>query len=364
VFKDHVSGLEFLRNGRELCEKGLRFDLRAYECRVFMDFRVVRDGADRAAGTGAEAEAGKASWAKLAAHLQGGGVPNIDDAARELAARPVREPFGELVNAGFFSWLLEKRVRGPEERLEGSAGEQAAEKAGKVARGVMRLAGMEESECEGDAGAAVAESVRRDFEAILQLPVFSRRFPGEGSAEYEEAVRYLLSELGEGGAAWTWLFCWAGLRALGSTKRIVEWRLGPIIAAAGRDMGLDGAAIDGWTGSLPALAPYWRWHEAGETPEEVVARLAEAMFAEADVQRAIEVNEYQGVRYFNKEAFEGLLWRLMAIAAVDIAADSERPADSVPAALVGAYRAVELLRDAEARSGYDFDAFIKLVTVT
>ncbi len=359
VFKDFVSGLEFIRNARELREKGLRVDLRAYECRVFLDFRVVKDDG------GEGEESGKGLWAKLAAYLQGGGVPNLEEEARDFVARPVREPFGALVNAGFFGWLLGKRVLEPGARLDAAPGEQTAKKAGDVARGVMIMAGLEGSEGSGDARAAVSAAVRRDFEAILQLLVIGRRFPAAGSPGNEAAVRYLLSGLSEGAAGWTWLFCWAGIRALGSRDRIAEWRLGPIIAGAARDMDLDAAAAEGMAGSLLALAPFRRWAEAGETPADVVARVAETIFTEADVQRALGVNEYQGVRYFNKEAFERLLWLLMAIAAVDITAvDSARPAAAVPGGLLSAYRAVELLKDAEARSGYDFDKLLRLIKGT
>jgi glycosidase len=354
VFKDQISGLEFLRNARELCERGLHLELKAYECRVFMDFRIVRAG-------GGEGPGGEI-WAKLAEYLQGGGVPNIDEAARDFTARPAREPFRELVNAGFFTWLLGKRVTEPDGRLDAAAGEQAAEKAGNVARGVMILAGLEETDCSGDAQEAVSSVVRRDFEAILQLPVVGSRFPGAGARGYGAAVRYLLSGLAEGAPAWTWLFCWAGLRALGSTSRIAEWRLGPIIAATGRDMGLAAAAAEGTVGSLLALAPYRSWHEAGKTRRDTVRRIAETMFAEGDVQRALGVNEYQGVRYFNKEAFESLIWLLMAIAAVDITADSGRPVAEVPATLRSAFRAIRLLQDAEARSGYDFDKLVDELT--
>jgi hypothetical protein len=53
---------------------------------------------------------------------------------------------------------------------------------------------------------------------------------------------------------------------------------------------------------------------------------------------------------------------LMAIAAVDITADSGRPVAEVPATLRSAFRAIRLLQDAEARSGYDFDKLVDELT--
>jgi len=41
IFKDYVTGLEYIRSCRELMEKGLYVELGGYQCHVFMDFRFV-----------------------------------------------------------------------------------------------------------------------------------------------------------------------------------------------------------------------------------------------------------------------------------------------------------------------------------
>ena len=43
IFQDHVTGLEYIRSSKELCEKGLYVELGAYKYQVFIDFREVRD---------------------------------------------------------------------------------------------------------------------------------------------------------------------------------------------------------------------------------------------------------------------------------------------------------------------------------
>jgi hypothetical protein len=385
IFRERFAGLEYLRNARELWEKGLRLELRAYECRVYLDFRIVRDeaetagaagtaGTKKAEGTGrAEGERGRsrARWAEVAGELGGQGVPDVEDAAREFHFRPVSEPFREFVHAGFFRWLLAQRAgagkaggsavgaSGGANRgavLNPEPGMQAAAKAGAIARGVMRLTGLEGGQCADAAREAVGAAVRRDVEAILRLACL-----GAGD---KPARRYLSSALEAGDGLWLWLFGWAAIRAVGTADRIERWQLGPILATAARDAGLDQAEAGWMADSLRALAPYRRWYEAGATAEETIARLAATLFAEPAAERALGVNEYRGVRYFNKEAFERLLARLMAIAAVDATADPKRPAAEVTAALASAYEAIELMREAESRSNYDFAAFLKSVTVT
>ena len=43
--RDFVSGLEYLKSSQELGEQGMRFELRAYDRRVLLDFREVHDSA-------------------------------------------------------------------------------------------------------------------------------------------------------------------------------------------------------------------------------------------------------------------------------------------------------------------------------
>jgi glycosidase len=41
IFKDYVTGLEYIRSCRELTDKGLYLELRGYQCHVFLDWRLV-----------------------------------------------------------------------------------------------------------------------------------------------------------------------------------------------------------------------------------------------------------------------------------------------------------------------------------
>ncbi|NVN89071.1 MAG: alpha-amylase [Desulfuromonadales bacterium] len=71
AFRDVSSGLEFLRSGQELTEKGLYAELGEYEFHVFLDFRMIRDDSD-------------GSWKGLCAALNGLGVENLEDERRQV----------------------------------------------------------------------------------------------------------------------------------------------------------------------------------------------------------------------------------------------------------------------------------------
>jgi hypothetical protein len=71
IFRDHVSGLEYIRDSKELFEKGLYVELGAYQYHVFIDFREVHDN-----------EWGQ--YAKWEASLNGRGVSNLEEIEREI----------------------------------------------------------------------------------------------------------------------------------------------------------------------------------------------------------------------------------------------------------------------------------------
>src|SRR5262249_52354269 len=72
-------------SGRALKEKGMRFDLGAYQCHVFLDWKHLRDDVHH-------------PWRELQEHLRGRGVPSLADAMRDLQLKPVHDALYSIVN--------------------------------------------------------------------------------------------------------------------------------------------------------------------------------------------------------------------------------------------------------------------------
>lgn len=77
IFRDATSGLEYIRPGRELAEKGLYVELGAYTCHAFVDFREQADG--------------NGQWAEVCKALNGAGVPSVEGKLNEMFRRSVEE---------------------------------------------------------------------------------------------------------------------------------------------------------------------------------------------------------------------------------------------------------------------------------
>jgi len=108
-------------------------------------------------------------YAQVAAYLQGGGVPSVDDAIRELRLQPVHGPFKELANAGMFNWFYTERVREANAILKRAVGDEVEEKATRLFKAINQLNGSAAAEAD------LARSVRVDLEAVMQLLVLPDR---------------------------------------------------------------------------------------------------------------------------------------------------------------------------------------------
>ncbi len=85
TFRDHRTGLRYLRSCHSLAEHGFYAMLGGYQHQAFVDFRVLHDAADE--------------WLRLEAHLGGGGVPDLDRALEELRLAPLLEAWRDLLAA-------------------------------------------------------------------------------------------------------------------------------------------------------------------------------------------------------------------------------------------------------------------------
>jgi glycosidase len=97
VFREHISGLEFLRSGREIFKNGFGWGLQGFEYRVFWDFREVID------------ESGV--YEKLSSELNGKGVKSIDGLLDELRLKAVHEAFEHLLADDVIYFIIDELIR-------------------------------------------------------------------------------------------------------------------------------------------------------------------------------------------------------------------------------------------------------------
>jgi len=353
IFRDHVSGLEYIRNCQTLWQQGLYVELEAYKCQVFMDWRQVEDNEWH-------------QYAHLTAYLDGRGVPSIEEALHEVFLQPVHLPFKELVNAASFEWLLDNRVTQAGAQLDPQVITSVAGKIAHLLAEIQRF--VADTGAQGPSPsppdvAGVAREMERCLAACLQLPVLDSRFPLSRSAAAQAAVALVQAHLDDDRAAWGTLLAWHFTHDLGkvvtekdhaeqSRSWLDEWLLGKLVAATLQDMGLDEPAAWWAVGLVKILISHQRWHElqapAGKRAHQVLL----SWLQDSEVQSFLQVNRYRGVLWFNHESFVQLLAWMFATAVVQISAQPELGPEQVADEILAAYQVVRELQEAEAESDY------------
>ncbi len=345
IFRDSVTGLEYIRNSKQLCDRGLYVELDAYKCHVFLDWREVLDNEWR-------------QYAHLADYLDGRGVPSVDEAMQELFLQPIHVAFKELVNADVFRRLMAARVIEPDATLDAEFVEQVERKMVRLLSEIKRI-----TQSTGDE-AAIAHEMRQDLEAILQLPILETP---------ESAARHLKANLDDDVAIWSTAFGWCFVRSLGQVAQeanfhqhsrswIDEWLLGKLMASALADFGLNETEAWRAVAVIKLLTTHQRWFETKGPKEKRAYQVMEAALQDAEIQQLIHVNRWQGALWFNKESLERWLWWMLLIAEVD--AQRAASADEVAQHIAERYAVIAELLQAEEKSEYQVEKLLEAAQVT
>jgi hypothetical protein len=349
IFKDEVTGLEYIRNSKELCEKGLYVELGAYQYHVFLDFREIQDSQWH-------------HYGQLNQLLNGRGVPNLGEVFKEILLPPVHHAFKELVNANMFRRLMEARISKSGEPLDNSLIDEVEQKTIHFFDQAKGLSNGRED------GTVVAREIKHKLEAILYLPVITSRFQVLQPKGVKAAAEYLHKKLTDAPSVWGPIFSWLFVHPAGkvvspkdfpeqSHKWIGEWRLDQIIAETLTDLGVEEGAARRSVTLIKPLTRHQRWFK-GET----VYQITENLLKDPEVQQFLMVNRYDDILWFNKEAFEEMLWWLMLTAALEVSFDPLRPAKEVVRGLERCWSVIQKLQEAEKKSKYQVEKLLEVVT--
>ncbi|RNC72738.1 MAG: alpha-amylase [Desulfuromonadales bacterium] len=340
AFRDMSTGLEYIRHGREIGEKGLFVELEAYEFHAFFDFRDIYDD-------------DFGTWGKLCFVLEGRGVPSIDEEVKLIR-------YGELIARFRELCLLLDDFVAPPPAAKVSGKPSRAKKPYPLREGL----GIFLEELSIVAGVSGDVSLLADELAarLALLPPLLPE-PAKKSSAVEApvvsaglhdrmllALMVILRESGrlggeEGFAARSaeWFAAYGLRRALADILSPVE---GDETLRRDADRLVLLVDIVLSLGELTSLPP-------GPGRGEALRRF----FADFRVRRCIRVHRSRGVEWFVKEPFEALLsWcRLLAavVRGTEVAPARKSVVEPEPSGTAGV--SLEALA---AKAGYGVEAFL------
>ncbi|TVQ26008.1 MAG: hypothetical protein EA382_06160 [Spirochaetaceae bacterium] len=341
LFRDQRSGHWFIRRSAEIHDRGLFVDLGGYQTHVFTDFYEVRDTA-----TG--------SYAQLADQLAGDGVPDVDRAIRDIALKPLHDCYAAIANSATYHTIGEavvgkatiaqdacERIRAAYERfLVVAADYQDPDR--NLATALKQLCGL--------------------LHAAEQLAHSNLTQTGGAKPAFRTAIGAYTNGLKDRSDRVDLLVTWLLLQPIVSAYDYPvgvcdDWELirrSSIAFSSGR-------SNDGWIQLVRVLVAHGDWWERGANAstaaENRLRRLFDELLADEVSTTYLGLNEYDGVVYFRKEAFDELRWWLRATAMIAL-----QNAAAEPQEFVRAHKLVDALEAAQNQSNYRIDTLLDLLS--
>jgi glycosidase len=340
AFRDVSNGLEYLRRASDLNQRGFSLQLNAYKYHVLLHWRELRASREY-------------PWDRLHDSLHGAGVPNLDEALDQLRLQPLHEALRAALDAPILAGIIDAAemeasgaiaVRQRERRIL-----EAVEPFFERGRRFHKIAKQLEME-RGGATRTIAnpESVASEsvfLVSTLALPRYEALFP----KRWPETARKVLpsdSPGTSGTAVWAPVLAWSLLRGLplDGVSMFDQLRLRHALAEIFHGLGMGGD--DGWRA---AARVRFLLHRANPLSLE----LSHREWQDGDVQWLTGTHSSHGVRYFNQESHEELLWWIQVPALVAASPSEQRAAAQRSAAAVS--QATQAAKDA----GYQLDVLLK-----
>ncbi len=309
IFRDQISGLEYIRNNRSIYDRGFFVELSAFKYQVFLDFREVEDTDNM--------------YAELTGYLDGRGVPSIDEALQETLLRPIHEATRSVFNATIFEeWYEQRGTEEPEKAVAEifeAGGEDGIE---KFLREIKEF-----TDSEGDIDEVAAE-ITDSLVRLLELPSLYEKIEDKGSEPLETTMTELAADLNDP-EIWIVLFSWSFVRSLGKLQSETEFAdlsrswiddllLHNIIHDLALELDLSEEQAVETEELTKILTSYQHWFDVDLETPNAAYRVMENLLHSGLIRDYLGINRYQDALWFNKESFENLCWWLRLVLIEDV----------------------------------------------
>jgi glycosidase len=331
LFRDEMTGLEYLRSSHSIWRDGLLAHLGAYKCHVFTSFRELRDY--------------DGNCRRLEEKNMGIGVPDVLTALRELYLEKVLPPFAEMLSEGNLRALI----------LQGSDTGAVTPEFRHVLVAFLKNA----REFLGGAGSElhVADEAVALLEALFSLD----RLKDKSARKRDKAIQYLLSRIPDVAPedldGWRIPLVWSLVCLLGnltgpedpgpkSRALMDEWMLNKAITDAFVRLGVGEGPARYELLLIRILTKHQGFASKRDT-KGLFSRFRE-MLSDEDVRDFLGFNLYEERWWFNKESMESFIyWMSLTMAMKSLAGKAPKKA------LQAIYESAQVLLGVVSASGYE-----------
>ncbi|MHA2202643.1 MAG: alpha-amylase family glycosyl hydrolase, partial [Candidatus Hodarchaeales archaeon] len=318
IFREHISGLEYIRSSKEIHEKGLFLELGAYQSVVFHDFREIQDSESQ-------------HFALLHDFLGGKGVDNIDETLQELIYHSLHKAFKELVNTSVFEEIFKALNSHDLVKLTRIL-EKIRLKLPSFLEEVVKYSSGETIDFE------LIDTIMSKLQNLIQLRESVNQLPLSSEISGELLQHY--NAIFPSNADWNIILAWIFVHLLGkivdpiqyelqSRSWLDEWGLSRIIEWTIRDFyekpedALEALIL------IKILTSHQNWYMHDIKSNHQAVQNMKTLMSDLEVQSYIQTNRYQNILWFNQEAFENLVRWLFIISIINYVSDLKNEKDLI-----------------------------------
>lgn len=350
IFEDGATGLEYIHSIQEIEQKGMHFNLNAYDCHVFTDFREVSDHEN-------------GQYTQLNSYLNGRGVPSIDDALQELLLAPILYPLRELINPTRLHSIYKARIDQTVTEIDTAIFSDYVACYDKLITSIKDFVSVKTDQL------TIISEEQRGLEAVLKLADFIDQYPFPRSKKYKTILTYIQKNLTEDPFIWYILILWNDLRLIGrvvtsedefiqiSRSWIEEWGILRLVQETMGSLGVSQQQIQRGITILKLLISQQLWVDNIE--EQSPLSLIESWLNQEAIRDFLNVNRYRGILWFNKEAFETMMWWMLTTSLIRLVADPKKGLAEVIEKLFEANSLIGALLEAEKDSDYQVEKLLE-----
>jgi glycosidase len=303
VFRDTITNEQFVRKVEDIKTKGFFAILGAYKYQVFTDFTEV-------------SETEREPWSKLCEMLQGRGTGNLKKDLNRIVYEGIHRKFKAIVNPELFEELVEERISIKKKLSTSRFYKDITDKYRDFLKEISKMEHLEKINDD------LPELFIRDLIAVIDLPRF------ELGALDEEADKYLHENLSENKYYLYMIFGFTMVARLSmlknekncgneSLKMFMEYGFGTVLVELVEKSGLSSFHAERIVRYVRAFVFYQNWWKDYEK-EELLLNFSKDIFEDPNMVSILQINEYEGKVWFNKEAFDDLTAGFFVVSVLEI----------------------------------------------
>jgi glycosidase len=354
IFRNLITNMEYIRNCAEIHEKGLFFELFAYQTYVFLDFRFVYDASD-------------GRYARVNAYLGGKPVPSIEEALQEMFLQIIHTPYRELINAGMLNFLVNSLQKDYKLSADALPLDQVEQKSLRLIRAIASFLGTSPDVT------SIAHYMRIEAGVILQLPILNEQYPPTKFKKIQVLADRVNDFLGSDRYNWTILFTTAFTSSLGlissphsqidaaliSQSWFDEWLLRKVIQQESQNLGLSEMSANYVVKLVRLLIGQRSWIDLKAPKKIKPLALVTAWLEDPAIRDFLKINTFNDTEWFNWESMELWLHWMRVIGLLDILVDDRISSQEKPGQLVNLQKLIEAIEKALSRSDYQVEKLLE-----